>query len=151
GVLSFGAGDTSATIAIPLLGNFGAADGAAFGLVLSAPSGGGAELGATDTATATVANSHSLVQFAAGSYVADAHDGLVTLTVVRTGNTSLPASVDFATADGTAVTGGAYAGTSGTLAFGAGETTQTVDVALFATAASPASQSFSLALSAPDG
>lgn len=151
GTLSFAAGETIETIAVPLLGNFAAIDGAVFSVILSSPLGIGAELGAIDSATVTIENLHSVVSLDSATYVADVRDGTVTLTVVRMGNTNLAASVDFATADGTAVSGEDYFGASGTLAFGPGETTQLIEIALMGDAASPASLDFSLTLWAPGG
>lgn len=151
GTLSFAAGETTETITVPLLGNFAAIDGAVFSVTLSTPLGSGAELGATDSATVTIENLHSVVNLDSVSYTADVRDGAVTLTVVRAGNTDLAGSVDFATADGTAISGEDYFGASGTLVFGPGETTQLVEIALMGDASSPPTLDFSLALAAPGG
>jgi len=50
------------------------------------------------------------------------------LTVVRTGNVSVPASVDYTTVDGTASAGADYTESAGTLAFAAWESTRTITV-----------------------
>jgi hypothetical protein len=49
----------------------------------------------------------------------------VTFTVIRSGDPTVVASVDFVTSDGTATAGADYVATSGTLRFAAGETTKT--------------------------
>ena len=54
--------------------------------------------------------------------------GTATLTVQRTNDISTAVTVDYATADGTATNGLKYTATNGTLAFGAGETNQTIVV-----------------------
>jgi Ca2+-binding RTX toxin-like protein len=51
-----------------------------------------------------------------------------TFTVTRTGTS--PFSVDFATANGTAISGSDYAGISGTLTFAEGQLTQTISVTI---------------------
>ncbi|WP_230742217.1 Calx-beta domain-containing protein [Methanooceanicella nereidis] len=69
----------------------------------------------TDNDTAPV------VQFRLSSYTFDENDGTVQVTVTKTGETSMPASVDYATANGGAEAGQDYASTSGTLTFDASE------------------------------
>jgi hypothetical protein len=150
GTLHFAAGETQETITVPLLHRYGADDGLVFSVALSNPAGG-AELGAADSAPVHIANLHSLVELDAASYVVDVRLGAVTVGVVRTGNTSLPASVDYTTLDGTAVDGEDYFGTSGTLAFDAGETTAFIQVGVLGGAASPPSRGFDVVLSGPAG
>jgi poly(3-hydroxybutyrate) depolymerase len=72
--------------------------------------------------------SQSTVQFTTSTYTVAENAGAVTLTVQRVNATTTPVSVDYATADGTATNGLKYRAVSGTLAFGAGETTQTIVV-----------------------
>ncbi len=57
-------------------------------------------------------------------------DGNVTLTVRRTGDTVPAFTVDFATADQTAIAGSDYSTTTGTLSFASGETSKTISVPL---------------------
>ena len=54
--------------------------------------------------------------------------GTATITVTRTGGTGQAVSVDFATSDGTALTGRDYTATSGTITFAPGETTKTITI-----------------------
>ncbi|VTR96211.1 na-ca exchanger integrin-beta4 : Na-Ca exchanger/integrin-beta4 OS=Trichodesmium erythraeum (strain IMS101) GN=Tery_1772 PE=4 SV=1: Calx-beta: Calx-beta: Calx-beta: Calx-beta: Calx-beta: Calx-beta: PKD: PKD: HemolysinCabind: HemolysinCabind [Gemmata massiliana] len=62
--------------------------------------------------------------------ITEGHSGTRTLTftLALTGSTALPATVDYATADGTAVAGSDYDATSGRVTFAPGETTKTVSV-----------------------
>lgn len=65
--------------------------------------------------------------------VADAEAGYrtdteIVFTVTKVGDTRLPATVDYATADGSATAPADYTATSGTLMFGASETVKTVPV-----------------------
>ena len=80
-----------------------------------------------------------------------ANRGPLALTVTRA-NSSLPATVNFATSDGTGVAGVDYAPTSGTLSFGPGVTSQNIFVSLPGGPAqvSPA-KTFNVTLSAPTG
>ena len=60
-------------------------------------------------------------------------------------------SVDYATADGTAVAGADYTATSGTLTFAPGETAKTVAVAILDDAIDEGKEKFTLRLSNPQG
>src|SRR5262249_60616899 len=73
----------------------------------------------------------------------------VTFTVTLAGATAASTSVDFATADGTAVAGTDYTPTSGTLTFAPGQTTQTVAVTVLGNPVFQASRTFMLNLSNP--
>ena len=85
-------------------------------LTLSNPQG--AVLGGPSQAVLTfVANGPPLLQFSAADYHVHEHVGRATLTILRFGDSSGTASVDYATSDGTAKNGIDYLGTSGTLIF----------------------------------
>lgn len=56
--------------------------------------------------------------------------GTMTFTVTRSGDLTGSSSVNFATADGTAIAGSDYTAKSGTVSFAAGETTKTITVAV---------------------
>ncbi len=73
--------------------------------------------------------------------------GTLTFTVTKTGATALTSSVDYATANGTAVAGADYTATSGTLSFLAGETSKTVSIAVTDDNVFELSEAFSLNLS----
>ena len=76
--------------------------------------------------------------------------GPIQVMVTRTGGSSVPATVDYATADGTAVAGTDYAPAMGTLNFAAGETTKLVTLVLpGGVTGATAAKSFSLTLSNP--
>jgi len=57
------------------------------------------------------------LQFNLSTYYVNERDGTVTLNVTKTGNTVFPVSVNYATADGTALDGVNYQARSGTLTF----------------------------------
>ncbi|MEZ4671124.1 MAG: Calx-beta domain-containing protein [Anaerolineae bacterium] len=64
--------------------------------------------------------------------LAEGNSGTTTFsfTVSRNGDTTVTTTVDYATADGTAVAGSDYTAASGTLTFTPGQTTQTINVAV---------------------
>jgi hypothetical protein len=70
------------------------------------------------------------VQFSATAFTALESDGAAHVQIVRTGSDESPASVDFATSDGTARAGSDYTPVSGTVLFGVGERLKTVDIPL---------------------
>ena len=75
--------------------------------------------------------------------------GKVTLTITRTGNTSIPAAVNFATSDGTATQKGDYTIALGTVQFAAGETSKSFDVFIIDDGFAEATENFTVTLSAP--
>lgn len=68
------------------------------------------------------------VQFSTESFTTPEADIPVTITVTRTGNTSSAATVQYQTADGTAMAGQDYTAVSGTLSFSPGQTTRTLEI-----------------------
>jgi hypothetical protein len=77
--------------------------------------------------------------------------GKVTITVTRDGDTSGAATVDYATADGTATQKGDYIIASGTLSFNAGETSKSFDVFIVDDTYVETDETFSVILSNPTG
>jgi hypothetical protein len=73
--------------------------------------------------------------------------GSVRLQVHRAAGTAGTATVDYATDDGTAVSGNDYASVSGTLTFAAGETVKTIDIQILNDALYEDPQSFTIVLS----
>jgi Tol biopolymer transport system component/N-acetylneuraminic acid mutarotase len=70
----------------------------------------------------------SNVKFSSGSYAVDEDAGSATINVSRNGDLTTPATVDFATSNGTASQVGDYEVASGTLTFAPGETSRTFKV-----------------------
>ncbi len=75
----------------------------------------------------------------------------VNLTVTRTGDTSLPVTVDYATVDGTASSRTDYTKALGTLAFAAGQTSATIPLLISEDSYVEGDESFTVALSNPQG
>ena len=96
-------------------------------------------------------SSASSLQFnAATSYVPES-GGSALITVTRLGSTAAPATVDYATSDGTATSASDYLATSGTLHFAAGETFKTFSVPVVDDLYAEGSETIKLSLSNPTG
>jgi Calx-beta domain/Domain of unknown function DUF11/Domain of unknown function (DUF4214)/WD40-like Beta Propeller Repeat len=77
-----------------------------------------------------VALNPAVIQFASSSLTVNEGAGRAIVTVTRTGDTSVPVTVDYATSDGTANQRTDYTPAFGTLSFAAGETTKTISIPL---------------------
>ncbi len=106
---------------------------------------------ATNVWVNLLGTSDANVQFSAGSYSVGEADGIATITVTRTGDTSGTVAVDYATSDGTASQRGDYTTATGTLIFNAGETNKTFGVLIVDDAYVEGSETLSLKLSNPTG
>ncbi len=91
----------------------------------------------------------STIQFSANSNTVAESAGTVVLTVQRTNDLNTPVSVDYDTADGTATNGLKYTAVSGTLAFGVGETNQTIVVLILNNGFVEGTKTFRVILSNP--
>jgi glucose/arabinose dehydrogenase len=67
-------------------------------------------------------------QFDKSSYAVNESLGLVTITVTRSGDNTVPATVDYLTTDGSASGHGDYTATAATLRFAPGETSRTFNI-----------------------
>ncbi len=133
GILSFAAGQTSATFAVPILNNAVFAGDRTFTVSLTA-SGGELTLGASATATVTIAEDEigqpGTVAFSAAAYSVAEGAGTVTLTLTRTGGSDGAVTVLVSATGGTATSGSDYSGLPVTVRFAAGQTTATVTLTL---------------------
>jgi len=91
----------------------------------------------------------SSVQFSAPQFNAVESDGVATLTVTRSGDTSTQSSVDFTTTDGSATQKGDFIFGTGRINFAAGETSKTFTVLLVDDVFQEGTESFSVLLSNP--
>jgi hypothetical protein len=94
-------------------------------------------------------SSVSSIQFNATNYVVNENGGSVTVTVTRIGNTANAATINYATANGSAAQPNDYISTSGSLQFAAGETTKTFVVPIIDDAIVERPENISLSLSSP--
>src|SRR5688572_10223400 len=93
----------------------------------------------------------STLQFAASTYSVAESAGPVGLTVQRVGDPNEIVSVEYATADGTATKGSKYAASSGTLAFGVGETNKLITVPILNNGFAEGTKTFQIVLTNPTG
>jgi len=134
GTLNFAAGETTKTFNVDV-SNDGAAE-ANESVLLTLTSGATTE----DTSLLSIVdndNPKTSVQLSSPIYQVNEGDGTATVTVTLSHAVDADVTVDYATADGTAVTGSDYTDTHGTLTFtgnvnnggsGTGETSKTIQV-----------------------
>ena len=96
----------------------------------------------------TFALNAPVIQFAATNVTINEAAGQATVTVTRTGDTTGIATVDYATADGTATAGSDYAATSGKLTFAPGETSKIFTVTVFTDRVNERNENFLVNLNA---
>jgi hypothetical protein len=147
GTLTFAEGETTAQVAVTVLGDTIPEADETFFLDL-ANATGGATL-ADARGQATILNDDGAAPSVAigdASVVeGDAGVTLATFTVTRTGGTGA-FTVDFATVDNTAVAGSDFTATSGTLTFAEGQETQTITVEVTGDTAAEPGERFFVAL-----
>ncbi len=120
GILKFAGSERTKTIVVPLLNNDRVDGSRQLRIELKKPSGG-ADLGTRSTAVLAIQDNETGVQFSHGSYSVSEAQGAVRVTVLRGDDGNLPVSVDYTTANGTAIAGVDYQTRSGSLRFMAGE------------------------------
>ena len=130
GRLEFAPGETSMTVSVPIIDDTVDDDGETFRLDLNAPMGAG--IIGSPFATGTIHNDDPVADRSELS-VADAEategeDDALDFVVTLDPAAADTVTVDYATADGTAVEGDDYRTASGTLTFDPGDTSKTVSV-----------------------
>ena len=133
-----GNGDANINVTFPI----GLAAGRVITATATDPNGNTSEFSAAD-ATSAVGS----LQFSVSSIAAIEDVGTLPVTVLRTGGTAGSLTVDFATANGTAIAGQDYTSTSGTLTFGAGETSKTIQIPITNDSPTEADETFTVSLS----
>jgi hypothetical protein len=150
GTMTFPAGQTSGDVSVDVVGDAKYENNESFTVTLSAPAG--ATLGDA-VATGTITNDDAMPTLSVDDVSHLEGNGGTTLfrfTVSLSMPSGLPASADFATADGTAtVAGGDYQATTGSLLFAAGTTSRTLGVLVNGDATQEPDETFTVALSNP--
>jgi uncharacterized delta-60 repeat protein len=127
GTLVFTNGIGTNTFNVPILNNSLVNGNRNFTVSLSHPTAPG-QLVPPSTQTVTIVDYNSGLNFSSANYSILKTGIAATITVWRTDNTNTTTSVNFATADGTAVAGTDYFATNGTIVFTNGETVKTFSV-----------------------
>jgi poly(3-hydroxybutyrate) depolymerase len=149
GALNFAAGETTKNVVIPILNNGMKQADRTFRIVLSVPSAGFV-LGAPNSATVRIEDNDSGVGFERSTHSVWRNEKEAKLIVLR-GNDGdlLPMSVDYSTADGTALAGRDYELTAGTLRFEHDETVKSITVPLLKDTGVTSARTFKLTLKNP--
>ena len=150
GVLTFGVGDVKKTFTITVNADSVVEGTETVRLALSNPTGGLA-LGAQSTATLSILESQSVIQFSQLVYTVSEATPMATITVVRTGSLTSAARVAFRTVDGTATAPADYASRSGVLSFAANTGTATFTVPIVNDDLFESDETVTLVLSDPVG
>jgi hypothetical protein len=151
GTLNFATGVKSRTFTIPIINGGVLAPDKTVNLTLSNPTGG-ASLGSQSNAVLTIiGNKAGTVQFSGASYSAIENGSTATITVTRTNGLTGAITVNYNTADGTAVAGTDYTAASGTLTFAGGVTSQTFTVTILDDGLGGTNTTVNIALSNPTG
>ena len=154
GQLTFGDGQQSMLITVPVIQDPYAEDDETFAIDLLAPTGG-ATIG-TSSIEVTIADDDTtdpagLFRFSAPMYMVDEDGGEIQVTVIRDGGSSGDVTIDYATEDDAAVAGLDYSAVSGTLIFADGETEATITVPILDDEIAEESELFWMYLSNPTG
>ncbi|MET0625473.1 MAG: Calx-beta domain-containing protein, partial [Pyrinomonadaceae bacterium] len=149
GTLTFAPGETSKTVTVQVLGDGANEEDETFFVNLL--NAAGATIADAQGLATILNDDRPALGFSQTVYPASEGAHFVTVTVTRSGDATLPASVDFATGDATATARKDYTAVSGTLRFAAGETSKTFDVLLTEDAFTEPLETIDLTLSNPTG
>ncbi len=152
--VSFAANETTKTVNVAITRRTGFQQNRQFGVALSSPTAN-VTLGAINTATVSIVDVDPpppSVAFSAASFSANENAGPVAVTLARTGDVTLPFTVNFSTTDGTALAGTDFTGQTNTaVSFAANELSKTVNVAVAHRVGFQGNRSFNVVLSSPSG
>ncbi|HEY1189381.1 MAG TPA: Calx-beta domain-containing protein, partial [Gemmata sp.] len=149
GVLTFAPGETSKTVTVLVNGDTTNEATETFAVNLSNPTN--ATIG-TGAGTGTITNDDPVPSASIGDVTqaeGDSGSTSFTFTVTLSAVGGQTVTVNYTTADGTAVAGSDYASASGTLTFAAGETSKTVTVLVNGDTTNEATETFAVNLSNP--
>ncbi|MCB0033499.1 MAG: lamin tail domain-containing protein, partial [Anaerolineales bacterium] len=147
--VTFAAGQTSQTVAITVNGDTLFESDETMRLLLSNLTGDALLSDGTAVGTITNDDAAPIVTLASDVSVVEGNSGSTTLTFTATLSTAsvVTATMDYATADGSATAGSDYTAVSGSLTFAPGETSKTITVDILADEDPEANETFTLSLS----
>ena len=147
---AFGPGEIFRDVPVPVIGNTTVDGNRTVNLRLLNPfPTNSVQLGLTNTAILTIVDNDSGFVFAAPNFFIGEAAGSAVITVLRTGSNAAPITVDFQTADGTALAVSDYQATSGRLTFAAGESSKSFSVVIRDDTLPENDETFSVLLSNP--
>ena len=153
-VVAFNAGDTSAVFTVPIINDGGAASGVKtvnLQLVTPLPAGAGAapNLGAASTALLRIIDATQTVGFTLANFDVSEAAGTATVQIERTGDISGSLTVNYATANGTALAGVHYETATGTVTFSGNQAVASFTVPIIDNKVVSTDKVLNLSLSAP--
>ncbi len=152
-VVTFADGVAFATFTVPILDDAIFEGPETVRLGLRSVTGAATLAGQTNALLTIVDNELSptpgTIQFSVTSAPVPEAAGTVTLTVLRTGGSAGEVSVDYETADGSALSGEDFAGDAGTLVFGPGVTSRTLAIEIVPDALDESNEVFTVTLANP--
>lgn len=150
GRLTFAAGETVQTIAVPIMGDTLHEWSETFSLVLSNPDYAAIEDGeGVGTITDDDEPPTAVID---DVEITEGDDGIqdITFTVNLSTESGRPITIDYQTQDGTALAGADYEATSGTITFNPGETSQTITVSALSDTLDEPTETFTVDLLNPN-
>ena len=127
--VTFAPGETSKTVEISIINDAEIEPTERFGVALGQTAG--AELGARRTVNITILDDDTgtaVFDFSRATYTVDEDAGVALITIERSGDTTVAATVNYATTAGSAAAGSDFATATGTLSFAANELTKTFSI-----------------------
>ena len=143
-VVTIPAGSVTATVSVPTIEDTLFEGNETFTATISNPSG--ATIG-TATGTGTITDDEAAPTLSIDDVTVNESAGSATFTVTLSGASATAVTVDYATANGTAIAGSDYTDTIGTLTFAPGTLTQTVTVPITNDALFEGSETYNVDLS----
>jgi hypothetical protein len=153
GFVTFGPGETQKTIVIGIVNDNMIEGAETFSVALDNPASN-VLVGSQDTATVTIADDDSptaSIGFSSPSYDVDEGAGTANLLVTRSGGFGVSATVNYSTADGTAVAGVNYTASSGSITFAVGEVSKVIRIPIIDDPNQDPTLSFTVSLTAANG
>jgi Ca2+-binding RTX toxin-like protein len=150
--VNFANGETNKTVTIPIVNDTIDEANETFNVTLSNPTGG-ATLGTQKTATVTITDNDPLpvISLNASQTIVEGFTSPqnVVYTVTLSNPSSQTITVQYGTANSTALAGSDYTSVTGTLTFNPGVTSQTITIPVLNDSTNEANETFTLTLSSP--
>jgi hypothetical protein len=145
GTLTIAAGQTSATIAVPIVDDTKIESNETFKVTLASPTNATI---ASESGVGTIVDDDAVLPtLTIGNASASEKDGTMTFTVTLSSVSASDVTVNYATAAGTATAGSDFTAKNGTLTIAAGSTTGTITVAIVNDGAVESVEDFTVVLS----